>query len=180
MRSLILPLLVLAPLAAADTFTVDAVHSGALFKVLHLDSAWTYGRFTEMSGTVVPGQSVNVTIPLKSLNTDNAKRDEHLRGPDFFSAKQFPEMTFASTAWTQVDDKTATVAGTLTIKGVAKPVTLTVTKVGENPKTAFGDHRIGFETSFTIKRTDFGVAAMTDKIGDEVHLTIGVEGIKAK
>lgn len=176
--------LAIAPLAAADTFAVDAVHSGALFKVVHLDAAYTYGRFTELAGSVVvdaanpAANSVTITIPVKSLDSDNAKRDEHLRGPDFFNAKQFPELTFTSTSWTPVDAKTATVVGTLTIKGVAAPTTLTVTKIGENPKTAFGDHRIGYETTFTIKRSAFGVGAMADKIGDDVTITIGIEGVK--
>src|SRR4030081_840864 len=113
---------------AADTFKVDPVHSFVLFSVQHLGIANTYGRFNDISGTVVfdkdnPAKSsVEVSVPLDSLDTHNSIRDRSLKSPDFFNAKQFPTMTFKSTKVEGSGD-TLEVSGDITIRGVTKPLT---------------------------------------------------------
>src|SRR6266446_10101983 len=114
---------------AADTFKVDPVHSFVLFSVQHLGVTNTYGRFNDISGTVVfdkdnlSKSSVELSVPVESLDTHNSIRDKSLKSPDFFDAKQFPAMTFKSTKVEGTGD-TLKVSGDLTIHGVTKPMTV--------------------------------------------------------
>jgi polyisoprenoid-binding protein YceI len=167
---------------AADTFKLDPVHSFVLFSVQHLRIANTYGRFNDISGIVVfdkdnPSKSsVELSVPVASLDTHNSIRDQSLRSPDFFDAKQFPTMTFKSTNVEGSGD-TLTVSGDLTIHGVTKPMTVDFKKGGEG-KGVFGEMRGGGETHFTIKRSDFGMKFQQGAIGDEVNIILSLEGIK--
>jgi len=168
--------------ANADTFKIDPVHSFVLFNVQHLGIANTYGRFTDISGTVVfdkdnPSKSsVELSVKVESLDTHNSIRDQSLRSPDFFDAKQFPTMTFKSTKVEGSGD-TLTVSGDLTIHGVTKPMTVDFKKGGEG-KGVFGEMRGGGETHFTIRRSDFGMNFQQGAIGDEVNIILSLEGIK--
>lgn len=168
--------------SAADTFKVDAVHSFVLFSVQHLGIANTYGRFNDISGTVVfdrenPSKSsVELSVPVQSLDTNNSIRDKSLKSPDFFDAKQFPTMTFKSTRVEGSGD-TLKVSGNLTLHGVTKPVTVDFKKGGEG-KGVFGEMRGGGETRFTIRRSDFGMNFEQGEVGDEVDIILSLEGIK--
>jgi polyisoprenoid-binding protein YceI len=168
--------------SAADTFKVDAVHSFVLFSVQHLGIANTYGRFNDISGIVVfdrdnPSRSsVEVSVPVDSLDTNNSIRDKSLKSPDFFDAKQFPAMTFKSTRVEGSGDALK-VSGDLTIHGVTKPVTVDFKKGGEG-KGVFGERRGGGETRFTIRRSDFGMNFEQGEVGDEVDIILSLEGIK--
>jgi polyisoprenoid-binding protein YceI len=167
---------------AAETFKVDPVHSFVLFSVQHLGIANTYGRFNDIAGTVVfdkdnPSQSsVELSVPVESLDTHNSIRERSLKGPDFFDAKQFPTMTFKSTKVEGSGD-TLKVSGDLTIHGVTKPLTIDFKKGGEG-RGVFGEMRGGGETRFTIKRSDFGMNFQQGAIGDEITIILSVEGIK--
>ena len=167
---------------AADTFKVDAVHSFALFSVQHLGIANTYGRFNDISGTVVfdkdnpSNSSVELSVKVESLDTHNSIRDRSLKSPDFFDAKQFPTMNFKSTKVEGSGDSLK-VSGDLTIHGVTKPLTVDFKKGGEG-KGVFGEMRGGGETRFTIKRSDFGMNFQQRAVGDEVNITLSLEGIK--
>ena len=167
---------------AADTFKVDAVHSFALFSVQHLGIANTYGRFNDISGTVVfdkdnpSNSSVELSVKVESLDTHNSIRDRSLKSPDFFDAKQFPTMNFKSTKVEGSGDALK-VSGDLTIHGVTKPLTVDFKKGGEG-KGVFGEMRGGGETRFTIKRSDFGMNFQQGAVGDEVNITLSLEGIK--
>src|SRR5437762_14145242 len=114
---------------AADTFKVDPVHSFVLFSVQHLGIANTYGRFNDISGIVVfdrdnpSNSSVELSVPVESLDTNNAIRERSLKSPDFFNAKQFPTITFKSTKIEGSGD-TLKVSGDLTLRGVTKPLTV--------------------------------------------------------
>src|SRR5215831_11715647 len=96
---------------AADNYTVDSVHSGVTFKVKHFDLAWIPGRFNDFSGnftidTADPSKSAfNMTINATSIDTNNPQRNDHLRSPDFFNVKQFPTITFKSTAVKAMPEK---------------------------------------------------------------------------
>jgi polyisoprenoid-binding protein YceI len=167
---------------AADTFKVDPVHSFVLFSVQHLGIANTYGRFDDISGIVVfdkdnPSKSsVELSVQVESLDTHNSIRDRSVKSPDFFDAKQFPTMTFKSTKVEGSGD-TFKVSGDLTIHGVTKPLTVDFRKGGEG-KGVFGEMRGGGETHFTIRRSDFGMNFQQGAVGDEVNITLSLEGIK--
>ena len=167
---------------AADTFKLDSVHSFVLFSVQHLGIANTYGRFNDISGVVVfdkdnPSKSsVELSVKVESLDTNNSIRDRSLKSPDFFDAKQFPTMTFKSTKVEGSGD-TLKVSGDLIIHGVTKPMTVDFKKGGEG-KGVFGEMRGGGETRFTIKRSDFGMNFQQGAVGDEVNITLSLEGIK--
>ncbi len=168
---------------AADTYNVDPVHSFARFKIKHLDIGYTYGEFKTISGTFVYDQdapeksSVKVSILTDSIDTNDAKRDKHLRSPDFFNSKKFSELVFASTAVKKLSDTELEVDGYLTIHNVAKPITVKLKKVGEG-KDPMGLSRMGFETSFDVKRADFDMNFMSDKVGNVVSVDLAVEGTK--
>ncbi len=182
LTALVLAAAVGAPLIAADTFEVDQIHSSALFKVNHLGASNFWGRFNDVSGAVTwdgadaAKSSVKITVKADSVDTNQKDRDAHLKGPDFFNTKQFPEFSFVSKSVTKVDDKTFTVAGDLTLAGTTKPLTVTVNKVGEAEVPKFG-HRLGLETSFTVKRSDFGIKGVPG-VGDDVTVIFSLEGVK--
>src|SRR5438045_4340082 len=128
---------------AADTFKVDPVHSFVLFSVQHLGIANTYGRFNDISGIVVfdkdnPSKSsVELSVPVESLDTNNSIRERSLKSPDFFNAKQFPTLTFKSTK-VEGNGDTLKVSGDLTIRGVTKPMSVDFRK-GREGKGVFGE-----------------------------------------
>jgi polyisoprenoid-binding protein YceI len=167
---------------AADTFKIDPVHSSVVFSAMHLGVSNFYGRFNDVKGTIVldnaePSKSsIELTIPVESVDTHNEKRDQHLKSPDFFNAKQFPVMTFKSKKVESSGD-TYNVTGDFTLHGVTKPLTLKVKKVGEG-KGMEGEIRAGGETHFTIKRGDYGMNFMQGPLGDEINIVVSLEGIK--
>ncbi len=159
---------------------IDPAHSSVLFKVKHAGTSWFYGSFTGISGTFsldaehVADGKVTVEIDTASVATRDDKRDQHLRGPDFLDAKQFPAIAFASKKIAK-DGDGFVVSGELTLRGETKPLTLRVQKTGEGE--FFGKPIVGYETSFTIKRSEFGMnyGVAEKMLGDEVQLTIAVE-----
>ncbi len=168
---------------AADTYVVDPVHSSISFMIEHQGISKIHGRFNDFSGKFTidrddPSKSTfALSVKVESVDTNNAKRDEHLRAPDYFNAKQFPEMTFESTKVRPIDGGYE-VIGNLSLHGVTKSVTLVLKggdKVVEFPK---GMHRIGVETSPTINRVDFGMRSEKPGLGDEVYITMGIEAAK--
>lgn len=169
--------------AAAATYEGDTVHSFVGFKVKHMDASWSYGRFNDFKVSIQVDEgkpelsSISFEVKAESVDTGNEKRDQHLRSPDFLNAKQFPAITFKSTAVKSLDKDTAEVIGNLTLHGVTKPITVKVTKVGtgKHPK---GGELMGFETTFTIKRSEFGMTQMVGPVGDEVTVTVAIEGAR--
>jgi polyisoprenoid-binding protein YceI len=166
----------------ADTFKIDPVHSSVIFSVKHLGVTDFYGDFREISGTVAfdaadPAKSsVDITVPVEKIDTRNEKRDQHLKSPDFFNAKQFPTLTFKSTKVEGAGD-TYSVTGDLTIHGVTKPVTVQFRK-GAETKGQQGETRTGGEAKFTIKRSDYGMTFMNGPLGDDVNIILSLEGTK--
>lgn len=167
--------------AAADTYAIDNAHTSAIWAVKHLGISNTYGRFNGVKGEYNfdgANSSINIEIDAASIDSNDKKRDDHLRGPDFFNVKQFPKLTFKSTKVTPAGDDYK-VEGELTIHGVTKQITVDVKKIGEGDDP-WGNHRTGFETSFTINRMDFGVKYMPDGLSHDVKITLALEGIKKK
>jgi len=171
--------------AQAATYKVDPAHAFAVFKVSHFGWSNNWGRFNDVSGSVdfdksdVTKSKVSITIKTASVDTNHKKRDAHLRSPDFFNAKEFPEMKFVSTKIMKTGDKTANVTGNLTLLGVTKPVTLSVTWNREGPHFRNKDKtHTGFSATGTIKRSDFGMKKFVPAIGDNITIFLDVEAIK--
>jgi polyisoprenoid-binding protein YceI len=172
--------------AASGAFTVDAVHSGVLFRIKHMGVSYFHGRFNDFSGTFhldgddAAKSALNVTVKADSIDTGNAGREKHLKSADFFSTAEFPEITFTSTSVKKTGDHTYDVTGDLTMLGAKKSVTATVTHVGtaQAPAQMGGGEVSGVEATFTIKRSDFGMNYGIDKgaLSDEVQMTIALEG----
>ena len=169
--------------ADVETYELDPAHTYPHFTVNHLGFSTMHGRFNTTSGTITIDKakgtgSVNIEVDVNSIDTAHAKRDEHLRGPDFFNAAEFPKMTYKSTKVTINKDNSAVVEGNLTIMGVSQPVTLNVEKMncGVHP---FNKKEVcGFDATATIKRSDFGIKYGLPAIGDEINMNIEAEGVK--
>ena len=150
---------------AAESYTIDPLHTFPNFTISHLGFSTMHGRFGKTSGKLTIDEakhngSVEVVIDAASVDTGFIKRDDHLRSPDFLNANEFPEITYKSTKVTINPDSSAVVEGNLTISGVAKPVSLNVKRMhcGINPMDPKKEqYRCGFDAETTIKRSDFGV-----------------------
>ncbi len=175
-------LLLATPVTAAD-YSVDAVHSSALFKVTHLGTSNFYGMFKEMEGTIVyddanpAGSSIEITIAAESVDTRSENRDNHVKSPDFLNAKQFPKITFKSTS-VKAAGGGLEVTGDLTLLGVTKPVTAKVVKTGEGKNPRSGAELIGFEATFSVDRTAHDMNFMAGPLGETIDFTLAVEAIK--
>ncbi len=168
--------------AGAATYEVDPVHSNTLFKIKHAGASWFRGRFDAMSGTIrydaaAPDKStVELAIDVGSVDTNSSKRDDHLKGADFFDAAQFPKATFKSTKVVKQGSGLA-VTGDLALHGVTKSVTAQVEYVGGG-KGPMGNDVAGFSATLVLQRSDFGIKTYPGMLGEEVTLTIDVEAGK--
>ncbi len=172
---------------ATRTLHVDKTHSDVTFQVRHLLSR-VRGRFSEFEGTIEfdtnrpEASTVRFAIDAKSIDTNQADRDVHLRSTDFFAVDEFPRLTFESTEITPTDAGSYRVGGILTIRGVAKTVLLPVTYLGR-VTDPWGKERLAFETETTINRKDFGLnwnAALEAGgflVGDEVTISVSLQTV---
>jgi polyisoprenoid-binding protein YceI len=164
----------------ADEYGIDAVHSSVGFKIQHLGISWIQGRFNNMSGTFTldkdPAKSsFNLTIQADSIDTNNKNRDDHLKGGDFFNAKQYATITFKSTSVKAVDGGYE-VKGDMTMHGETKPISFTLK--GGKEVDFMGKKRTGFSTELTLKRFDFGMDKFKEALSDEVQVAVSFEGAK--
>ena len=170
------------------THAIDATHSNVEFAVKHMMISTVKGRFGDVSGTVtVPASgepTVDVTINAASVDTRVEARDNHLRSADFFDVEKYPTLRFVSTKVTRTDDG-YTLVGDLTIKGVTKPVTLTVTDEGAGIDP-WGNSKFGFSATGKINRSEFGLtwnAALETGgvlVSEEVKLAFDVQLVAQK
>jgi polyisoprenoid-binding protein YceI len=174
-----------APEALAS-YQIDAAHSFVMFRVTHLGIGAAYGQFRTIAGDVVydaekPGNSsIAITIDAASIDTNSADRDKHLRGADFFSVKEFPEVTFKSSKIAAGKEKGSyTITGMLNMHGVEKEVTAQGKLIGAG-NDPWGNTRVGLEAEFKVNRMDFGVNYMPDGLGKEVSIVIAIEAIQNK
>ncbi|MCB9741573.1 MAG: YceI family protein [Alphaproteobacteria bacterium] len=171
--------------ALADDYKVDGEHSSVLFSIHHFNAGNVYGRFNKVDGdftldTKNPSKSsFDVTIQAESVDTNNEKRDKHLRGADFFNTEEFTTIHFKSKSVKKLDGDKWQVKGDLTLHGVTKEVTVDFLYTGEGPDP-WGGYRLGLESSFTIKRSEFGITHMPDGLSDEVKVIVALEGKKKK
>lgn len=173
--------------AAAEgptTYSIDDVHSMALFRVHHLGAGQFWGLFNSVKGTATydagKSLSLDVTIDAASIHSGNDKLDQHLMSPDFFDVKEFPSMTFKTLSSTHKGGSMWELSGDMTIRGKTQRVTVPVECTGVST-TRMGA-RAGFEATFTIKRSDYGVSYGVENgsVGDETRIVVSIEGVKAQ
>ena len=168
--------------SSAANYTLDAAHCAVVFRISHMGMSYTYGRFNDVSGRFAvdssdtANSSFDCTIKTASIDTNHKKRDDHLRSPDFFDARQFPVMTFKTTGIHAHGPKLH-LTGDLSMHGVTRPIDFHMDKMGEG-KDPWGKQRIGFSAAFKIKRSDFGMKQHLKMVGDEVELLISFEGVR--
>lgn len=180
-----LPALLCLALAAApvlrpaDTYVIDPNHSSVTFTVRHF-LAKVPGWFARFDGTITVDpadftrNSVTATVDVASVDTNQEKRDEHLRTPDFFDTASHPAATFQSTSWEKTGPDTYAVTGDFSLHGVTRKITLSVKYLGTAPGNR-GATLTGWEAATTLKRSDFGIGKPERSIGDEVALVINIE-----
>lgn len=174
---------------ANDTYKIDPDHSSISFKVRHFFSS-VNGNFTKFEGTITldtdhpEKSSVTATIQAASINTTNEKRDEHLRGDDFFDTAKYPTITFKSKSVKQTGPESGDIVGDLTMHGVTKEITLHAKLLGKGK--GMGDRELsGWQvTTDPIKRSEYGIkwskmAGGTAVVGEDVEVTIEVEADKS-
>jgi polyisoprenoid-binding protein YceI len=168
---------------AADSYTIDPAHTFPGFEINHLGFSNMHGTFNGTSGKIVldpagKGGSIEATIDLTSVATGQAKRDEHLKSPDFFDVAKYPTMTYKSTKLKYNGNNLAGADGELTLHGVTKPVSLTVTNFNCGAHPMSKKPTCGGNATATVKRSEFGIMTAIPAVADEVKISLEVEAIK--
>jgi polyisoprenoid-binding protein YceI len=171
---------------SAGTWAIDPVHSSINFSVRHLMVGKIHGRFDQFGGAITVTEdgtpSVTAEVDVNSIDTGNEQREAHIKGADFFDVAQFSTATFVSTAVRGNGDEYL-LDGDFTVKGVTKPVTMTLVYNGVNPGMGRGEVA-GFEASVALSRKDFGVGPELPldgggtMVGDKVRITLAIEALK--
>jgi len=189
---LVLLLLIIPQLAFAENWKIDPVHTAVEFKIRHLMVSWVKGVFTDVQGSADVNEadqaksSIKVQIATASINTNNKKRDDHLRSPDFFDVATHPVISFVSKEVVVVDGKPVEIVGDLTIRSQTRTVTLVVEDFSQTVIDPWGNMRRGASASTTINRKDYGLTwnkaleAGGVVVGDEVRISLEVELIKGE
>lgn len=182
--ALILAAVAAAPaLAAPESYALDAGHTFPRFSYSHFGYSTQLSRFNKTTGRIVFDKaaktgSVDITIDTKSVDTGFPLFNEHIQSADFLDTAQFPTATFKSTKVVFDGDKPTAIEGNLTLKGVTRPVTLTVTSFQAMPHPILKKDAIGANANVTVKRSDFNAGKYAPNVSDEVRIDIAVEAIK--
>ena len=166
-------------------YRIEPSHTRVLFSVSHMGFTTWYGDFTDVSGVLVldpahPDASrLDVTLPMASISTTNAKLDGELKSADWFDVARFPTASFRSTSVHVVGQGQADVTGALTLHGVTRPETLRVSFNGAGQNPLDHAYTTGFEVRGQIKRSEFGVSKYVPLVGDTVDLIISAAFEKA-
>jgi len=168
--------------AAPVTYTLDTHHTFPRFSYSHLGYSTQLSSFSNTTGQVVfdpeaKTGSVDIVIDIKSVNTGAADFNEHIQGEDFLDTAKFPTATFKSTKVVFEGDKPKSIDGLLTIKGVTKPVTLTVTSFQAMVHPMLKKPAIGANAFTVIKRSEFNAGKYVPYVGDEVRIDIALEAM---
>ncbi len=179
-------LVILTAVARATDYEIDASHSQIGFKAKHVTGK-VPGRFTGFTGSFTYDKKnpkawkAEATIDAATINTDNDKRDGHLKGPDFFDVAKFPTITFKSTGVSDIKGDHAKLRGDLTMHGVTKPVVMDL-EIGGVDKDPWGNEVAGFTASVTINRKDWNIVwnKTLDSggvlVGEKVEITLEIAG----
>jgi polyisoprenoid-binding protein YceI len=168
-------------MAKPVAYQIDPTHTATVFSWNHFGFSTPSANFSNIQGTInvdnekPANSSVNVTIPLSSLNTNVAALDEHLKKAEFFDAINYPNITFKSTKVESLGNNQYKITGNLTVKDVTKPVVLdaVLNKQGEHPMTKL--QSIGFNATTSFDRSAFGVGAYVPNVGDKITVNITTE-----
>jgi polyisoprenoid-binding protein YceI len=170
------------------TWSVDPSHSRVEFQVKHLGIASVRGHFASFEGTLEIGDDLSSaraygTVDVASVDTNEEKRDEHLRSGDFFHAEQHPQISFASTEIVPVDDETFEISGDVTLHGVTRPITLKAEVTGTE-QDPWGNERVGLEVTGQLDRGEFGMTfnqalgSGNVLVSDRVKLRLDISAVK--
>lgn len=182
---------VTAEKAPGTNWNLDKSHSSIKFSVDHLVISEVEGSFKMFDGSMknaatdFTGAKIDFTVDVKSINTDEEKRDAHLKGDDFFNAEKFPQMKFSSSNFRKVADKKYLLQGDLTIRDVTKKVAFVVI-YGGTTKDPWGNIKAGFKATTKISRKDYGLKwnTLTEAggavVGDEIRIQVNTEFAQAK
>ena len=181
--SLALMSLAAGAFATQSTYVIDGAHTLPRFSYSHFGYSTQLSRFDKTTGTIVLDReaktgSVDVTIDTTSVNTGFPLFNEHIQGEDFLSTAKYPTAKFTSSKVNFDGDKVASVDGTLTVKGVSKPVTLTVTSFMCMPHPMLKKEACGANATVTVKRSDFNMGKYAPHVGDDVTITLPIEAVK--
>ena len=166
--------------SAQSTWKSDPAHSKVGFGITHLMISEIEGHFGEFDITATATdtfEDAEFTVDIKttSIDTDNSRRNDHLRSDDFFAAEKYPSITFKTTGYEKTGDKTFKLMGDLTMHGTTKPVTLEGKVNGIITDQRSQKLKAGLKITGTVNRLEFGVGGDTPTLGDEVDLTINLE-----
>ena len=169
--------------AAPATYGVEPNHTFPRFSYTHLGFTTELSRFDKTTGTVVYDKegragSVDITIDTRSVSTGSALFNQHIQGEDFLDTAQHPSVTFKSTKVNFDGDKAVSIEGDLTMKGITKRVTLTVTRFVAAPHPIQKKDTIGADAYTIVKRTDFNMGKYAPAVSDEVRIDIAIEALK--
>ncbi|MBK1681608.1 YceI family protein [Rhodocyclus tenuis] len=168
--------------AAPETYVVDGTHTFPRFSYSHFGYSTQLSRFDRTTGTVVFDKaaktgSVDIVIDTRSVDTGFGTFNEHIQGEDFLDTAKYPTATFKSTRVVFDADKPVAVEGQLTLKGVTRPVTLTLTSFQAMPHPMLKKNAIGANAFTVVKRSEFNAGKYAPYVGDEVRIDIAVEAI---
>ena len=184
-RFLKICLLLLPTSALAADYVIDTkgAHAFIQFHIKHLGYSWLVGRFNTFAGEFSYDEAnpeaakVSVTIDTASIDSNHAERDKHLRDEDFLDVDRYPKASFVSTSYRETGDGKGELQGELTLRGVTRPITLDVTHIGAG-KDPWGGYRRGFEGRTRFALADYGIKKNLGPASKEVHLWLGIEGIR--
>lgn len=170
-----------AAIAKDGNYELDTTHANIGFSVKHLGISNTIGRFNSFYGQLDlkanGDSSISFSIDAKSVDTNNKKRDAHLRNSDFFEVDTFPTIDFKSTSIDYDNDgNIKSITGDLDLHGVVNSVTFDVQTLGA--KRFLGKYRAGFKAVTTINRSDFDMDRLLKVVSDQVAITVDIELIK--
>ena len=179
----------MSTLPAPGVYTVDPVHTNIDFIARHLVASKVRGSFTEFSGSITLGDSietssVEATVQANSITTGNEMRDNHLKSADFIELEKYPTLTLKSTKITSKGGDDYEMIGDLTIRGITKSLPFDLEYLGTNPSFAPGVNVVGFEARTEFDRRDFGVnfdGAIENGslvVGNKIVLSFTVEASK--
>ena len=160
------------------TYAIEPQHTQVMFGVDHMSFTTYYGRFSDVSGTLMlspqaPSTSkFEIHVPVSTISTTSKRLNDELRGNQWFDSKKFPEIVFRSISATVTGQDTAKVVGDLTMHGLTRPVTLDVTFHGAGVNPLDDKYTVGFEASGHLKRSDFDINPNIPLVGDRVNLVI--------
>lgn len=169
--------------AAPATYGVEPNHTFPRFSYTHLGFTTQLSRFDKTTGTVVYDKegragSVDITIDTRSVSTGSALFNQHIQAEDFLDTAKYPNVTFKSTKVNFDGDKPVSIEGDLTMKGITKRVTLTVTRFLAAPHPIQKKDTIGADAYTIVKRTDFNMGKYAPAVSDEVRIDIAIEAMK--